>query len=330
MASKGQPAAAAGGDQQDKKADDSAPATGSGSIGDATNAALNDARSSLKWIVGAGAAVGAVLVAGISLADFGRIPRSDVWLAAGCAAVAMIGVAALLVLTYFGLTSKGYYSLNEAVRHQKAGDETMADAQSVAVLKRVGMTVELGQRQGLDQLGTKLAELSTTQYDAAFAHANAVAAAKPETDVAPLLVARERATVDVDSVTAIAGRLTALASYYKRRRDLRWIASLIGVSLLVIAAGILGFAVVTRPKPTLTIPAVLLKPVEATLKLSDAGIAKAKALGVTDGCAKADRNVLVVAPIAGGFRVVLMPSEDCVGSIILELGAGDGKLGELK
>ena len=320
------------GDEGGEKPGKKTEAAGPPGLAAQIDTALDTARTTLKWMVGAGAAVGAVLIAGISLADFEKVSDARLDDAKLYAFGAVGSIALLLLLTYIGLTSRSYFTLDEAVQHSKAARQLQRDASATEALHEFADI----QMRGVDDpcvplalLPGQLAKVNREQREAMFARAQADVDGSDPKKLARLDLELTKATVTAEVVRSVSNQLTELAAFSRRQRGLRFVAAGISLCLVAASVAIVGFAINTRPRPTTSVSAILLKPVEATVKFTTAGVAKAKAAGVPEECATVERKVLVLQPIPAGFRVALLPVDGCTQVPVLELGDADATFGSI-
>lgn len=261
--------------------------------------AANRIRDSAKWLLGAFAAVGALLAAGLQLADLGALSgtRSDSrlsWSVAGVS-LALLGVgiaigAASAVVTRSFVTLEWLQSKDRRHKDLSADSVLLADQADVPTLYRNFSDALQKQKQAVDA------------YDVV-----------PSDQNKQTLVAKANVVKYYDN---IANRVVERASYLRLART--FLVARFGMlfGAAVAAAGITLFAWAANPPSDSLTPVVVKTPSEVRVTFSDEGKAQfAPLLGA--GCdLSVPRPALAVRDIGENYELAMVPDSKCKAVLI--------------
>lgn len=289
--------------------------TGSGSTAVDHNASwrgrIGEIQSTAKWLIGAFAAVGTVLVAGSQLSDLGEVTDPD--------RLALAFTGAALSLAGIGIA---VWSLGNAVSPQaptSTGDLVVLEQQRNSLFgKIVARSPELLQEQA-----TSVADLHQRLVAARVRRLKAEE--KRDADPKDARAAAEYAACDrrVQDLRTVAGQLRPIGAYsaahdaFRRAR----IVGFAGATLVAAGATIFAYAAHPTKAQAAAVAAVNPIPSQVVLRLTDEGRDRlAGVVGV--GCA-GDVSALVLSGAPAAWDVVLVDDRCPAARFTLTAAMGD-------
>jgi hypothetical protein len=261
-------------------------------------------RDSAKWLIASFGAAAAVVVAGISLADLGRLsgetPGYRLAIAIAGAAAGVVGVLGALA-TAMSLAAASIVTLDD-LRTEPRGwkrsfrrvrDEVLADPALRPWKGGIGDFVgdlERARANHREQLRLYVGDKKTTANPAFF----------------------QRAVLQVEELQTILARLLDTASFLRLQRSFRRARYVIAGWLLLAAIGVLAFVYAVRiDQPSLDVPAA---PVAASLTVASSqrdDVAKRLGAACKYDLGAVPVVVLAVDEKTSKAQVVTVPSQDC-------------------
>lgn len=294
--------------------------------------ATTQLREVAKWLIGAFAAVAAVMLAGTQLSSLGALSTQDPTRLVVAVAAAVIVVAA---------TTAAIYQLSTVLPLDFSGMHGLVEESREAPMREV-VNADSGYRAGRANVGALLADYEAARdRDRSAGRARAALAlqvaatvepsAELEAQLARATRQEELAEAEVKSlkehVTALIqmkGYLNVCRRFDAARTAVLWLSA-------VAAAGIITFAWAANPPETkaATSAALAPRPVEARLVLTPAGAAElGTALGeeCAQSAASSGTHVVVMSTDTETSDVVVLAEGSCARTMRLDVASRLGRL----
>ncbi len=266
-------------------------------------------RGSAQWLLGAFAAVGAVLAAGLQLADIGDLSFDDVWrLVAGIGgvAIAVIGII-IAIAAAASVSTKSYVTLQWLLQHPKS---------------RAAQTVEgdeeLIGRRSIAQLRSEVVDALRRAEDT---YGEIVALGDPRGETTKEATARalnERYTQEtarLQQARTTRAEVLDVASYHRVSEAYDRAKVWMSLGAILAALGMIAFAWGSNPPEDDSIEAgdvVPKLPSEVTVILTDEGQEMyGEALGEAEGCELANLGAIAFAVDRLTYDVVSEATDEC-------------------
>ncbi len=294
--------------------------------------ATTQLREVAKWLIGAFAAVAAVMLAGTQLSSLGALPTEH-------PTRLLVAVAAAVVVV--GATTGAIYQLSTVLPLDFSGVHGLV-RESREVPMREVLAADSGYRAGRENVQALLVDYETARDEERSAHRRRAAlevevadAVKPSEELTGRLARatkrEELAEAEVQSLKSHVTALIQMKGYLNVRRRfdsartaVLWLAALA-------AAGIITFAWAANPEGGTPAAGAVLdaRPVEAKLVLTPAGLAELRSV-LGEECAQrsaeSGTRVVAMAADAGTADVVVLAEGPCGETIRLDI---EGRLGRL-
>jgi hypothetical protein len=265
-------------------------------------------RASAQYLLAAFAAVGAILAAGLQIADIGALTVDDdpvrFWAAFGGIAVAVGGIA-VAIKAAAGVSTASYVDLNWLVAHPDSEARTAIDADE-----------GLRQARTVDALRTQVDAAARTASDA---YQALVAAGDPGTDTTK----QQKATDLRNAYTQAQGTLTHLkkirtdvlnvASFHRTKEAYEKAQGKVVLGALVAAIGVSAFAWGANPPDRTAIDpgeVVPKTPSQVTVALTEAGAATYRAV-LGDDCETGAIKAIAFSVTGTTYEVVTERTDEC-------------------
>jgi hypothetical protein len=262
--------------------------------------AANRIRDSAKWLLGAFAAVGAVLAAGLQLADLGRLAadRSDhrlQWAVVGVgAAVLGIGIAigaATSVITRSFVTLQWLAAKDRRHRRIDKDKVLLANHDSVPALYR----------NSSNALKAQLQAVQDWESDP-----------KPEKEEK----LREKADV-VHYYDLITRKVIEQASYRRLSRAYSRARAFMLLGAAVAAGGITLFAWAAHPPAIQNVPVVIRTPTDVMVTFTPRGVGLFSSVLGRSCDLETPISAVAVRDIGAGYEVAIVPTRNCHAAMIM-------------
>lgn len=283
---------------------------------DGFEAAINRMRDTSKWLITALAAVGAALLAGLSLTSIGHADGSRLaWAIIGFG-TAITGVLTACIAAAWLLGSGQYVSFDDFV-----GSDAFADAR-VRLGANTGITNAIPGTDPPDPFQRLQVQFQAAQTATATAQAAYETSPTPALELAlDLAAAVSDDKADLVDATLRRAKFLHFARTYKRCGIIMALAS--GAA----ASGIAAFAWAANPPDSKagSRPAVILEPVAVTITLTDSAQTRFAATLGTHCAAKKLDAVAVTQLKNGAIRVATSTTKDCRAAV-LDLAPADADI----
>jgi len=223
------------GEEPKKPADEPKEPPESPDVQSVALAGITKGREAAKWLVGALAAVAALLVAGTQLSSIGEVEGWRLAFAALCA-VAGLSLLGIALFASFRLMAPIALSIDEIARRTQRGNR---NDPSVRFL-RENPSVFVGQ-------ASDAADLEAKRKDAERELAAALAAHRKTPDDKALEAAAEAAGSRLEQLDAVANSATEFGTYAAFRQRLAVWERTMAVALVVVGLALVGFAWAANP-----------------------------------------------------------------------------------
>ena len=288
--------------------------------------------NSIKWLIGALAAIAALLLAGTQLSDVRELSwpedRIRILLAGGTFTVVLLSVVvAVGLLAHVQMPGRG----SDLARLKKIVQE----GQDHEVVRSVDEDSSYHRGTGsLANLLAKVAETSTEYYQARDDAITARLAAAADPESTPLAKTKEAAEATLSVRSEIYARyrlglrqVSQLDGHLQIASRAQRVTKIVLVLTWISALCLVGFVWAANPPGAPADKALDPAPVAAHLRLTSDGEVWAQRLGA--GCAEAaaeDAGIPVIAlsSATGGVTVMVVPSEVCPDPVQVTVAAGEG------
>ena len=270
---------------------------------DPYQAAVNRIRDTTRWLLTALAAVGAVLLAGLSLTGIGKATGDRLAVAVAAYVVAVLGVFLACGAAVWVIGRSVYASIDDV-----AGENSYKDARNLIDANSILA----------DRIGVRVAEIPATYKSTAkTADETAELSAAAPADEAKKAAAAD-ALARFEELDAVIPIVLQRAVYLKFRRTFLRASLLMLAAASLATAGIAVFAWAANPPDPAktTLPATILEPTTVTLTFTGPGKTRwTPALGAD--CVKAPVAAVALALLdSARIRVAIAQSSSCTASIV--------------